>query len=92
MRYLIFIIPLLLSSCVPFKWITVDKSGQVINENRQPLAIVGNPVMQCFNWKNELVVNGYFVRQTKEGNFIIDEFGKDFVLVTDPNCRLGNDK
>jgi hypothetical protein len=91
MKYLVFIIPLLLSSCVSFRWITVEK-GQIVNENRQPLNIVGNPVMACYNWKKELVANGYFVQQNDDGSFLVDEFGKDYVTVETPNCRLGNDK
>ena len=89
MKYLIFIMPLLLSSCVSLRWVTVDKSGQVINENGYALNIVGNPVMTCYNWKNELVVKGYFVRQNDDGSFLIDEFGKRYVTVKNPNCRLG---
>jgi hypothetical protein len=91
MKYLIFIVPFLLSSCSSIRWITVEK-GQAITENREPVTILGNPQLSCFNWKNELIAEGYFVRQTENGSFLVDEFGKDFVLVTDPNCRLGNGK
>ena len=89
MKYIIFIIPLLLSSCVSFRWVTVDRSGQIVNENKRPLTIAGNPVMTCFNWKNELVVEGYFVQQNKDGSFLIDEFGEGYTTVENPNCRLG---
>ena len=89
MKYFWIVIPLLFTGCASFRWVTVDKNGQVINENRQPLNIVGNPVMACFNWKNELIANGYFVRQNDDGAFIIDQFGKDYVTVETPNCRLG---
>ena len=92
MKYLsLLLVPLLFTAgCVSFRWVTVEK-GQIVNENRQPLAILGNPVMACFNWKNELVAEGYFVQQNDDGSFLVDEFGKEYVVVQNPNCRLGYD-
>jgi hypothetical protein len=89
MKYFWLIVPLLLTGCASFKWVTVDKKGQVINENRQSLTILGNPVMACYNWKNELVAEGYFVQQNDDGSFLVDEYGKRYVTVKTPNCRLG---
>lgn len=91
MRYLLFLIPLLaLSSCSYFKWVTTDKNGQIINEDKRPVNIVGNPQMSCFNSKNQLIAKGYFVRQEEDGSFLVDEFGKRYVVVEKPNCVLGN--
>jgi hypothetical protein len=89
MKYLIFLLPvLLLSSCSSIRWVTVEK-GQIVNENRQPLTIVGNPPIACFDSANKLIAEGYFVRQNDDGSFLVDEFGKDYITVKNPNCRLG---
>lgn len=91
MKKLLLFIPILaLSSCSYFKWVTVDKNGQIINENKKSVNIMGNPQMSCFDSKNLLIAKGYFVRQEEDGSFLIDEFGKDFVTVENPNCLLGN--
>jgi hypothetical protein len=90
MRYLIFIgSALLLSSCSYFKWVTLDRNGQIINENKRLVNIIGNPQMECYNSQNQLVAKGYFVRQENDGSFLIDEFGKQYVVVENPNCLLG---
>ncbi len=88
MRYLLLILPILfLSACVSFRWITVE-NGQIVNENRRPSNVVGNPTMACYDSYNNLIAEGYFVVQNTDNSFIIDEFGKDYVNVTNPRCRI----
>lgn len=93
MNKLFWIVPLLLvcSSCTSIRWATVEK-GQIVNEKRQPLNIVGSPRITCLDPKGNVVADGFFVRQTQEGNFIVDEFGKRYVLVINPVCRLGENE
>lgn len=88
MKYLWLAVPLLLTGCSSVRWVTVEK-GQIVNDNRRPVNIVGNPVMTCFDSSNQLIAEGYFVRQQEDGSFLIDEFGKAYVTVPNPNCRLG---
>lgn len=90
MKYFaICLIGMLLTSCSYVRWVTVEK-GQIINENKKPVNIVGNPQMSCYDSKNELVAKGYFVRQQDDGSFLIDEFGTRYVIVENPNCLLGS--
>jgi len=90
MKYLsIYLIGVLLTGCSYIKWVTVQ-DGQIINENKRPVNVVGNPQMACYDSNNKLIAKGYFVRQTDIGDFIIDEYGKGFVTIENPNCRLGN--
>lgn len=88
MKYLWLLVSLSFIGCSNIRWITVEK-GRIVSENRNPVEILGNPVMSCFNWKNELISEGYFVQQTEDGSFLIDEYGKDFTIIENPNCRLG---
>jgi hypothetical protein len=90
MKKLLLIFPLFFVGCSEVRYVTVEH-GQIINDDKRPVNIVGNPEMACYDSKNQLITKGYFVRQTEEGNFIIDEFGKRYVLVENPNCRLGRD-
>jgi hypothetical protein len=91
MKKLLLILPLLFVGCSYVRWVTTDKNGQIINDDKRPVNIIGNPEMACYDSKNQLITRGYFVRQTEEGSFLIDEFGKRYVLVENPNCRLGRD-
>lgn len=92
MKYIWLLVPLMLTSCASVNWVTVDPKGQIISENKQSVEILGNPVMACYNWKNQQITEGYFVRQQEDSSFLIDEFGKGFKIVENPNCRLGNGK
>lgn len=56
------------------------------------VTIVGNPVLTCYRvFGNDQVViaEGYFVYEDSDGSLLIDEFGKDFVVVHHPICDLG---
>lgn len=92
MKKLLLIFPFIFIGCSSVRWVTTDH-GQIINDNRKPVNIIGNPMMRCYNSKNQLVADGYFVRQEDDGSFLIDEYGKRYVTVINPNCLLGpNDK
>lgn len=88
MRKLI-LLSLLFTGCASVRWVTTDH-GQVVDEQNRKLNIVGNPRITCYNERNEIVADGYFVYQKDDKSFLIDEFGKQYVTVKNPKCRLGS--
>lgn len=89
MKYIWLLFPLMLTGCSSVCWVTVDPKGQVISENKQSVEILGNTIMTCYDWKNQQITEGYFVYQNDDNSFFIDEYGKDYITVENPNCRLG---
>ena len=48
--------------------------------------------MTCRDTVGQVVADGYFVEQTEDSAFILDEFGTDFVKVFNPKCELGSNE
>jgi hypothetical protein len=87
----LFILLSLLTGCVSIRWVTTDH-GRIVDTHNLPVNIVGNPRLTCTNVRGEVVADGYFVRQLDDGAFLIDEFGKRYVVVENPVCRLGSNE
>lgn len=90
MRRLLLLIPLL-TSCTSIRFVHTDHGQILDNQNRQ-LSVIGRPRMTCYDTNGLVVADGYFLGQTARGSFLIDEYGKKFVLVLDPICRVGNNE
>jgi hypothetical protein len=90
MKKLFLLCPLCFMGCASVQWVQTDH-GRVVSEHGQTLNIVGNPRLTCYK-ENALITDGYFVRQTEEGTFLIDEFGKRFVLIENPVCRVNSNE
>jgi hypothetical protein len=87
----LFIVSLFLfSGCVslPLRisgWSDISNREYLTNNN--PINIVGNPELTCYNKNNQLIADGYFVKITNKNKLEIDEFGKDYVYLRN---NIGN--
>lgn len=81
----------LFTGCASVRFVTVNH-GQVVDDHNRKLNIVGNPRITCYNDKNEIVADGYFVYENDDKSFLVDEFGKQYVTVKNPKCRLGSNE
>lgn len=88
MKKLLLFLPLL-TGCASVRYAQTDH-GQIVDEHKQSLSILGNPRMTCVDSKGKVIADGYFVYQQDDGAFIIDEFGKQYLTVENPVCQLGN--
>ena len=83
------ILPLLsLVGCSSIRWITTDH-GQIITDRQQRVSIVGNLEMACYDVSGNVIAEGFFVKQTDDGAFVIDQYGTSYIVVPNPFCRLG---
>ena len=89
MKKILLLIPLLTIGCSSIKLITTDH-GQIVNQDYKPIKIVGNPQMICYNSRNEVIAEGYFVRQREDDAFILDDFGAGYIVVKYPVCKIVN--
>jgi hypothetical protein len=81
---------LLSSGCVRVGWITKDpsyRSTGLVDQDNRLVNVVGNPHVTCFR-DGQVIADGYFVRY-EDGVLTVDEFGKDYVYVSNPKCKLG---
>jgi hypothetical protein len=91
MKYLLLSSCLLLTSCASIKFATIDH-GQIVDEHDRTLNILGRPRMTCRDTTGQVVADGYFIEQTEDGAFIIDEYGVDYVKVINPKCELNSNE
>jgi hypothetical protein len=76
----------LLTGCVRVGWIQAPER-RLVDERGTNLNVVGNPHITCYR-HGKVIADGYFVRYV-DGILTVDEFGKGYVYVTDPTCKLG---
>jgi hypothetical protein len=81
----------LLTSCTSIRYVETDH-GHIITDRGQPVNIIGNPRLTCFNQSGEVIADGFFVRQLDDGSFVIDEFGFDYLIVNNPLCQLNSNE
>jgi hypothetical protein len=63
------------------------KHGQLYLDGN-PVNILGNPHVTCYQ-NGEVVADGIFVGYDEADNaIIIDEYGKGYLVVLNPSCRL----
>ena len=82
---------MLVTGCASVRFATVDH-GRIVDEKNRTLNILGRPRMTCRGNVGQVIADGYFVQQTEDGSFIIDEFGKQYVKVVNPKCELGSNE
>jgi hypothetical protein len=90
-KIIYFISFLFFIGCSSIKFITIEH-GKIVTNTGQPINLVGNPRLTCYSNKGEIIADGYFVRQDVNNAFIIDEFGKTYVTISNPVCRLGRNE
>jgi len=91
MKYLLFIVPLLLSSCTSIRYVTTEK-GHLITDRHEPVNIVGNPAMTCHYEDSDEYYCGYFMYQNDDGTIVLDNFGEGTISFSgNPICTLGFD-
>lgn len=87
MKKLLLFIPLLVG-CASVRFVTTER-GKIVDEQGRALTIIGDPPMSCIDEKGNIIADGYFVYQKDANSFLIDEFGKDYVVVKNPHCQVG---
>lgn len=88
MKYLWFIITLLLTSCSSIKYVTIDH-GQIVTQNNKAISIVGNPPMVCHYANSTKTWSGYFMYLKDDQTIVLDNFGKGNIEMADnPICEL----
>lgn len=90
MKKLLLLLPLMFIGCTSIRYVTTDH-GTILDDQKRPLNIVGSPRMTCINSQDQIIADGFFVRVTEDGSFLIDEYGSKYVLVKDPVCQLARD-
>lgn len=89
MKKLLFIISFILTSCSSIKFVTVDH-GRLITQDKQPINILGNPLMVCHYENSPQTFSGYFIYLKEDGTIVLDDFGRGTIQLMDsPICRLG---
>lgn len=88
MKKLLVVLPcLFFMGCASIRYVETSH-GQIVSDKRQPLNIVGNPRLTCLDSSGKVLADGYFVRQLDDGSFLIDEFGRRYVVVKNPVCQF----
>ncbi len=75
MRYLWLLVPLLLSSCTSIQYVRTH-DDLLFTQDKEPVNIVGNPLLACHLTGFNKVYTGYFMYQDDEGTIFLDDYGR----------------
>lgn len=91
MKYLLLLVPLMLSSCVSVQYVKTN-NNRLLTQDNQPVNIVGNPPVACNLVGFNKVYTGYFMYQDYDGSVVLDDYGRGTIrLQDDVVCKLLNE-
>lgn len=73
----------LLTGCAsfPFRVTGWNTPNHVVLDDNQPAIVLGNPRITCRTTRGFVVADGLFVEINDENYLVVDEFGKEYLLV-----------
>jgi hypothetical protein len=48
--------------------------------------------MTCKDTTGQVLADGYYLGQTEDGSFVLDEYGVDYITISNPNCELNSNE